>query len=103
MHQHFFVIMSGAGSEKSALIEVLAARGLSGMPEAGGAIIQDQVAIGGSALPWDDRLGFAELMLGWELRSHREARERAVPVVCDRGVPDVVGPLITSDNRTYHE
>ncbi|MBL6081667.1 AAA family ATPase [Belnapia sp. T18] len=95
MHQHerFFVITGGPGSGKSTLIKALVARGLHGMPEAGRAIIQDQVAIGGSALPWDDRLGFAELMLGWELRSHREARERAGPVFFDRGVPDVVGYL----------
>jgi len=63
------------------------------MPEAGRAIIQDQVAIGGGALPWADRSAFAELMLSWEMRSHRSALERSGPVVFDRGVPDVVGYL----------
>lgn len=63
------------------------------MPEAGRAIIQDQVAIGGTALPWADRLVFAELMLGWELRSYHEACGFAEPVFFDRGVPDVVGYL----------
>lgn len=32
------------------------------MPEAGRAIIQDQLAIGGRALPWADLSAFAELM-----------------------------------------
>jgi hypothetical protein len=31
------------------------------------------MAIGGSALPWADPALFAELMLCWELRSHRMA------------------------------
>jgi hypothetical protein len=54
---------------KTTLIDALAAEGIRHMPEAGRAIIRDQVAIGGTALPWADRAAFAELMLGWELRS----------------------------------
>src|SRR3546814_2134405 len=56
-------------------------------------IIRDQVAIGGTALPWADRAAFAELMLGWELRSWHEAHDRAGPVIFDRSVPDVAGYL----------
>ncbi len=64
------------------------------MPEAGRAIIQDQVSIGGSALPWADREAFAELMLSWEMRSYREAADAHVgTVMFDRGIPDVVGYL----------
>jgi predicted ATPase len=89
----FFIITGGPGSGKSTLIEALAANGFCHMPEAGRAIIQDQVAIGGSALPWFDRLAFAELMLSWEMRSYRAAQELPGPVIFDRGVPDVVGYL----------
>lgn len=90
---HLFVVTGGPGSGKSSLIAALAAQGVATMPEAGRAIIQDQVAIGGNALPWGDRKAFAEQMLGWELRSHREAAERAGVVVLDRGIPDVIGYL----------
>lgn len=93
MTDHLFVITGGPGSGKSTLIEALASSGLRHMPEAGRAIIQDQMSIGGNALPWSNRQAFAELMLGWELRSHREARAQSGPVICDRGVPDVVGYL----------
>jgi predicted ATPase len=93
MSNHLFVITGGPGSGKSSLIQALANAGLRHMPEAGRAIIQDQVSIGGSALPWSDRRAFAELMLGWELRSHREARAVPGPVICDRGIPDIVGYL----------
>jgi len=63
------------------------------MPEAGRAIIQDQVIIGGTALPWSDRQAFADLMLSWEMRSYREAATKAGPVFFDRAIPDVVGYL----------
>lgn len=90
---HLFVLTGGPGSGKSSLIAALAAQGVATMPEAGRAIIQDQVAIGGNALPWGNRAVFAELMLEWELRSHRKAMALAEPVVLDRGVPDVIGYL----------
>jgi predicted ATPase len=75
------------------LIDALARHGICNMPEAGRAIIQDQLAIGGEALPWSDRCAFAELMLSWEIRSYRAALRLSGPVIFDRGVPDVVGYL----------
>jgi predicted ATPase len=88
-----FVITGGPGSGKSTLIDALAAQGFACMPEAGRAIIQDQVAIGGAALPWSDRRAFAELMLSWEMRSYRAALKLSGPVFFDRGIPDVAGYL----------
>lgn len=88
-----FGITGGPGSGKSTLIDALTGQGISGMPEAGRAIIRDQVAIAGEALPWADRRAFAELMLSWELRSYRVALGCAGPVMFDRGIPDVAGYL----------
>lgn len=93
----FFILTGGPGSGKTTLIAALAAQGIRHMPEAGRAIIQGQAAIGGSALPWADRLAFAELMLSHEMRSYREAQEFSGPVLFDRGVPDVIGYLRVSD------
>lgn len=93
MANHIFVITGGPGSGKSSLIAALADEGWHRTAEAGRAIIRDQVAIGGAALPWADRGLFAELMLQWDMRSHREASALAAPVLCDRGVPDVLGYL----------
>jgi len=67
------------------------------MPEAGRAIIQDQAAIGGSALPWIDPGGFADGMLCWELRSYREASAVGGVIFFDRGIPDVAGYLRLMD------
>jgi predicted ATPase len=89
----FFVITGGPGSGKTTLIEALKRLGYTTTVEAGRAIIQDQVAIGGRALPWSDPLLFAELMLSWDMRSYQMARKAAGPVFFDRGVLDVLGYL----------
>ncbi len=91
--ERFFIITGGPGSGKSSLISEIEKRGYARSMEAGRAIIQDQVAIGGRALPWDDGLLFAELMLSWETRSYRAAELNSGPVFFDRGVPDVMGYL----------
>jgi predicted ATPase len=89
----FFVITGGPGSGKTTLTEALAQHGYARSIEAGRGIIQDQVAIGGRALPWIDPASFAELMLCWEMRSYHEANNFAGTVFFDRGVPDVAGYL----------
>jgi len=89
--ERFYVITGGPGSGKTSLIECLRSRGYVCSTEAGRAIIQNQVAIGGSALPWNDRLLFAELMLQWEMRSYHLAEQSTGPVFFDRGVADVIG------------
>ncbi|MDG4879964.1 AAA family ATPase [Mesorhizobium sp. WSM4884] len=89
----FFVLTGGPGSGKTTLIEALKAAGFATAPEAGRGIIRDQVAIGGPALPWQDRALFAELMLSWELRSWHAAHADRGFVFFDRGVPDTIGYL----------
>lgn len=91
--ERFFVVTGGPGSGKSALIDALEECGYARSVEAGRGIIQDQVAIGGSALPWSDRALFAEMMLCWEIRSYHMAEHETGPVFFDRGVPDVLGYL----------
>ncbi|MGP4112869.1 AAA family ATPase [Streptomyces sp. 4N509B] len=89
----FVVVTGGPGSGKSTLLDHLQRAGYARSQEAGRGVIQDQTAIGGRALPWKDRELFAELMLGWELRSYRDAARLTGPVLFDRGVPDIVGYL----------
>ena len=93
----FLVLTGGPGSGKSTLIDALERAGFSRSLEAGRGIIQDQVSIGGPAVPWNNRALFAELMLCWEMRSYRMAEQQTGPVFFDRGVPDVVGYLRLSE------
>jgi predicted ATPase len=91
--KRFFVVTGGPGSGKRSLIDRLQRNGYAGSVEAGLGIIQDQVIVGGIALPWSDPMLFAELMLSWEMRSYHIAQHAAGPVFFDRGVPDVLGYL----------
>jgi len=91
--ERFFVVTGGPGSGKSSLLDALEQAGYARSVEAGRAIIQDQLMIGGSALPWCDRAAFAELMLSWEMRSYHIAEQLNGPVFFDRSVVDVLGYL----------
>jgi predicted ATPase len=88
----FTVLTGGPGSGKTTLIDRLRAAGHGTTEEAGRAIIRDQTAIGGPALPWRDPALFAEAMLCREMHTHRTAPTEG-RVFFDRGVVDVAGYL----------
>ena len=89
----FFVVTGGPGSGKTTLIEALARAGFAVAAEAGRAVIREQQANGGHALPSLDPLAFAAAMLAHDLASYDAHRDAAGPVFFDRGIPDVVGYL----------
>jgi predicted ATPase len=90
------VLTGGPGSGKSTLIAALAAAGVATSAEVGRAIIKEEMASGGTALPWVDHLAFAEKMVVREVAAHQAALASGETVVLDRGVPDVVGFLNAS-------
>jgi predicted ATPase len=92
-NDRLFVITGGPSAGKSTLIEALAQTGLAVSHEAGRQIIKEQVAAGGRALPWTDRLRFAAAMLERDIANHDTWRLHAEPVFFDRGIPDVLGYL----------
>jgi predicted ATPase len=85
----FVVVAGGPGAGKTTLVEALRERGYACVPEAARAIIRDQVAIGGALHEGDTEL-YAEIMLTWDMRNHREAAGLPGPVFFDRGLPDRV-------------
>lgn len=87
----FFVLTGGPGSGKSTLPKTLSERGSTCVAEAGREIIRDQVANGGTALPWADQQAFAELMLALDIQAYRCAQTTAGIVLFDRGIPDIIG------------
>ncbi|MEG1213220.1 MAG: AAA family ATPase, partial [Leclercia sp.] len=81
--QHRFILTGGPGSGKSTIIDTIIKRGFWCSKEAGRGVIQDQVNIGGDALPWANQAAFAELMLSWEMRSWHEAEGQTQPCFFD--------------------
>ncbi|TPG41088.1 ATPase [Sphingomonas koreensis] len=90
------VITGGPGSGKSTLIEAIARHGVATSAEVGRAIIKEELASGGGALPWADHHAFADKMVAREIAAHEAALARRQTVVLDRGVPDVIGFLRAS-------
>jgi predicted ATPase len=88
-----FVVTGGPGAGKSTLLDHLRRQGFACAPEGARAIIREQAAISGRALPWLDPDLFAETMLCWDIRSYRQATGESRPVFFDRGIVDVVGYL----------
>jgi predicted ATPase len=90
------VVTGGPGSGKSTLIDALAATGVATSAEVGRAIIKEELAAGGTALPWLDHRAFADRMIEREIAAHQAALATGKTVVLDRGVPDVIGFLRVS-------
>ena len=93
MSDHFFVVTGGPGAGKTSLITELARRGFHTIPESGRAIIREEMASGGDALPWGNRMAFAERMLERDLRAHEDAQALSGPVIFGQGIPDIMGYL----------
>lgn len=90
-HNRLFIFTGGPGSGKTTLLAAAAASGLNVGQEAGRAIIQSQLAIGGPALPWADQALYSELMLDRDIQTHAAASASGAITLCDRGVPDIIG------------
>jgi predicted ATPase len=84
----FFVITGASGAGKSTLLAALREKGFSTVPEVGRAIVQKQVASGGTVLPWIDQPLFMEEVLRRNVQDHRAASQLRSPVFFDRGVPE---------------
>ena len=93
MSDHFFVVTGGPGAGKTSLITEFSHRGFHTIPESGRAIIREEMQSGGDALPWADRMAYAERMLERDLGAYSAAQTLSGHVIFDRGIPDIMGYL----------
>lgn len=83
------VVISGcSGGGKSTLLAVLAERGFATVPEPGRRIVREELARGGTALPWIDIAGFARRAIDLAVADHAAARAASDWVFFDRGIID---------------
>ncbi|MCX9146875.1 AAA family ATPase [Erythrobacter sp. WG] len=85
------LVLTGApGAGKTTLLAAAERSGLATSPEVARTLLR---APGGMALRADDPLGFAAAMIAAHRAEYEAVRDRAGPVVFDRGFPDVAGFL----------
>jgi predicted ATPase len=89
---NFFLFTGGPGVGKTALIHHLAELGERVVEETHRAVIAEQVAAGGRALPWDDVQAYATLALSRDLAKFDALAAETGRVFFDRGLPDSFMP-----------
>ena len=89
-----FVVISGcSGGGKSALLMELARRGYPAVGEPGRRIVKQQLAGGGSALPWVEGIAFARRAIELALADRTAASQVDGWVFFDRGLIDAAAAL----------
>ena len=90
-----FVLITGcSGAGKSTLLAELAARGFATVEEPGRRIVREELASGGTALPWVDGEAFARRAIEMALADRRAAASEGW-VFFDRGLIDAASALQT--------
>jgi predicted ATPase len=89
-----FVVISGcSGGGKSTLLAELGKRGYAIVEEPGRRIVKEELASGGSALPWADGAAFARRAIAMALADRASAASLDGWVFFDRGLIDAAAAL----------
>lgn len=102
-----FILTGGPGSGKSAVINSLRRKGYMTIEENGRKIIQQQVAVKGDALPWDNLIKFRDLMLQQAIDDYLSVPESINPIFFDRGIIDIfsysqlIGEVISEQPNNF--
>jgi len=91
LNPNLFVISGGPGSGKTTVLDQLASLGFGVAPEVARQIIQEQVQVGGNALPWLDHVAYTHLMLQRSIASYVAHPPENGLTFFDRGIPDTLG------------
>ncbi len=89
---NFFLLTGGPGVGKTTLLEHLAARGERCVEETHRRVIREQVAAGGSAVPWLDQQAYGERTAREDVAIFDAMADVEERVFFDRGIPDTGGP-----------
>ncbi|WP_245409984.1 AAA family ATPase [Pararhizobium haloflavum] len=85
------IVLSGcSGGGKSTLLDALSRRGYAVVPEAGRQIVREELAEGGTALPWRDVEAFIDRLVQRSINAYREVPRGSGPVFFDRGLVDAL-------------
>lgn len=88
---NFFLLTGGPGVGKTTLLDHLRARGERCVAETHRRVIREQVAIGGSAVPWLDQQAYGERTARVDIAIFDAMTDVEERVFFDRGIPDTGG------------
>lgn len=104
---NFFVVTGGGGTGKTTLIRRLEAMGELVVEENARAVIRDEAASGGFAVPWVDPKAFCDLTTKRDIADFDRLAGEGGRVFFDRGIIDMWGangvppsPALVEANRT---
>lgn len=93
---NFFVFTGGPGVGKTTLLRHLQAQGEQVVEETHRAVIAEQTAAGGRAVPWDDYAAYCELCVRRDIEKFDAMAAGTARVFFDRGVMDGFDPRWTA-------
>lgn len=96
-----YLITGCSGGGKSSLIDALAASGFATMPEAGRRIVQEQLATGGNAIPWEDMDSFIERLSAASIEHFDRANGFNQTVFFDRGFIEPLAHWRSRDSQAF--
>lgn len=85
-----FVLTGASGGGKSTLLAALASRGFETQPEIGRALVEEQRAAGGTALPWTDAVAFRDLLFQRSLEAYDRHAAADKVVIFDRSFLEAI-------------
>ena len=89
--KHCYILTGGPGAGKTTVLEELEKRGFTCFPEIAREIIKEQLATGGSALPWQDTHQYKQLMVSRTIAQFKiEANSPTNLCFFDRGIVDLI-------------
>ncbi|MAW65625.1 MAG: ATPase [Flavobacteriales bacterium] len=95
------VLTGGPGVGKTTLIKALSKKGYSTFNEAARKVIQKQLELNTSNLPWDNVVEFSKLVLIEQIKDFNHKNEALI--FYDRGIPDITGYLNHARKNIFRE
>lgn len=93
VNERIYIITGGPGFGKTTLVQELKKSGFNSGEELSRDFIIEQMKTGGKFLPWENRLGYSEIMLQKRINQYEEISEEEISFL-DRGIPDLIAYMI---------
>lgn len=92
------ILTGGPGTGKTSVLKALEKLGYETYQEFARLVIQEEIAKSSRKVPWDDNLGFSELVLARMNDLNRSRIANSISFL-DRGIPDLIAYMKFYDNE----